>query len=256
MTVRISTGLRNFKQQHGSTKQALQGGKLEIYSGSQPATPETAVSGTLLCTVTAASGSRTNEVVAMGSVTLTGGSSGSVDAITVDGIAILPAAVTYATSLTNTATLVATAINNAITSPQYRAVGNGAVIEIYAMLGAGAAPNGFVVASTVTTLTKTDANMASGVTHVNGLSWGQSASGVLDRLSTQTWSGVNAATGTAGWFRLYGAVSDAGGTDSTGTTIRLDGAIAASGSDLNIATAFTNLATTTISTLAITQPAS
>jgi hypothetical protein len=124
------------------------------------------------------------------------------------------------------------------------------------MRGAGANANSLTVASTVSTLTKTDTNRSGGVNSANGLSWGLAASGAIDRASGQTWSGVNNATGTAGWFRAYGAVSDAGGTDSSGTEIRMDGAIAASGSDLNINTSLTNAATTTLSSLAVTVPAS
>jgi len=256
MTIRIGTGLRNHLAQHGSFKSAMQGGKIEIYSGSQPATPETAVTGTLLCTITAASGARTAEVVSSGTVTLTGGASGSINTVTVDGINIIASgAVNYNTSLTQTATDLATAINNNTSSPEYRAEASGAVVTIYAMRGSGAAPNTFVVTATLTTITATYVDMSGGVAAVNGLSWGNAATGVIDRLSTQTWSGVNAATGTAGWFRAYGSVADAGGTDATTTAIRMDGSIAASGADLNMSTAFTGAATTTLSSLATTVPA-
>lgn len=257
MSIRLSTGLRNFMTQHGSFKTAMQGGKVEFRTGSQPATPETAVSGTLICTFTAASGARTNEVVASGTVTLTGGASGSVDTVTVNSVNLIPAgAVPYNASLNQTAADLATAINLGQSSPEYRAEASGAVVTIYAMLGAGAAPNGFVVTATLTTITASYANMASGVTSINGLSWGNAASGLIDRLSTQTWSGVNADTGTVGWFRAYGAVTDAGSTDSAGTTIRMDGSLGISGADLNGNTSFTASATSTLTSLGVTLPAS
>ena len=257
MTIRIGTGLRNHLAQHGSFKNAMEGGKIEIWSGSQPATPQTAASGTLLCTITNASGARTAETVSSGTVTLTGGASGSIDTVTVNSVNIIPSGtVAYNTSLTQTATDLATAINNNTSNPEYRAESSGAVVTIYAMRNTGTSPNTFVVTATLTTITATYGNMAGGVASANGLSWGSAATGVIDRLSTQTWSGVNAATGTAGWFRAYGSVADAGGTDATTTAIRMDGAIAASGSDLNMSVDLTSAATTTISSLATTVPAS
>ena len=50
--------------------------------------------------------------------------------------------------------------------------------------------------------------------------------------TSQTWSGVGIADGTAGWFRFYGAATDAGGISTT--LPRLDGRIATSGAELNL----------------------
>lgn len=255
MTLRLSSGLRNFALAGGSVKDALQGGKLLIYSGAQPATADTAPSGTLLATITAASGAHTAEVLATGTVTLNTGAAGSIDTLTVDGISIIDAAVAFDTSLTLTAAALALAINNAASDPEYSATSSGAVVTIKAKRGSGAGPNGFVVASTVTTLTKTDANMASGVTGVNGLSFGVAAAGALIKLASQTWSGVAGANGTAGWFRFVGAVADSGITDTTESDIRLDGAISTSGAQLNMSsTSITSGATQTINTFPITLP--
>ena len=256
MTMRLSTGMCNWLAQHGSVKQAFENGEIKIYTGSQPATADAAATGTLLCTVTTGSGARTAEVLATGTVTLTGGAAGSVDSVTVDGIELLAAAVPYNTSLDQTASDLATAINQGISSPEYRASAAGAVVTIEALRGSGAAPNGFVVTGSNTTITTAYANMSGGVTAVNGLRWGNVAVGVIDKRASDAWSGVNVASGTAGWYRLYGSVADAGTLDSTGVTLRQDGAIAASGAELNIGTTFTNGVTTTISSLANTVPAS
>jgi len=53
MTVRLSTGLRNFVNDSGLNT-AFDGGsgRINIYTGTQPATADTAASGTLLATVT------------------------------------------------------------------------------------------------------------------------------------------------------------------------------------------------------------
>jgi hypothetical protein len=78
-------------------------------------------------------------------------------------------------------------------------------------------------------------------------------SGVISK-QVNTWDGVAVATGTAGYFRYCGSTSDAGGTSTT--EIRIQGAVATSGAELNMSsTSITSAATTTIDTFDITQPA-
>lgn len=258
MSLRLSTALRNFFLQHGSVKQALQGGAIEIYSGSQPSSADSAVSGTLLCTITKASGSRTAEVLATGTLTLTGGSSGSVNTVTVDGVNLIPqGAVPYNTSLTQTAADLAAAINKGLSSPEYSASSSGAVVTIKAMPGSGASPNTFVVTATLTTLTASYVDMSGGVTAVNGLSFNNASGGSIDKNDAETWSGVAVASGTAGWFRFKGSVADGGSADSSATYVRLDGAISTSGAEYNVSsTTITSGATHTVTSFPITVPAS
>lgn len=256
MTTRFSKGFRNHVAQQGSYRSALNGGKIQIYSGSQPSSADDAPTGTLLVTITDASGAHTNEVKATGSVELTGGASGSVDTITVDSVAILPAAVPFNTSLAQTAQDVADAINNGQSFPEYTAeVLSGSTITISAKLGVGTGANGLVVASTVTTITKTDTNMSGGVNSANGLNFGPVAAGVLSKDASQTWTGVAVATGTAGWFRFTSAVADSGALDSVEKEVRLDGAVGTSGQQLNMSsTSFVTSATQTVSSFSITLP--
>ena len=256
MTLRYSQGATNYLAQHGSFKDAFNNGKLEIYTGSQPASADAAPTGTLLCTITASSGTRTAEVLSVGTVTLSSGAAGSIDTLTVDGISIIDAAVAYNTSLTQTAADLAAAINQNVSSPDYTASSSGAVVTIKAKRGSGAAPNGFVVTGTATTLSLSYGNMASGVAAVNGLKFGTAAAGVIAKLASQTWSGVNAASGTAGWYRFSGSVADSGVADTAESQIREDGAIATSGAQLNLSsTTLTKDATTTIDTWTRTVPA-
>lgn len=256
MTLRLSTGMRDFLNKYGSIGDAMRNGRIEIYSGSQPSTADAAATGTLLCTITSSSGALTNEVLATGTVTLTGGASGSVDSITVNSVNVLNAVVNFNTSLTQTAADVAAQINRSQSNPNYTATSSGAVVTIKALPGTDTAPNGFVVTSTTTTITKTDANMAGGVAGVNGLQFDISSSGVMTKLSTQTWSGTNAATGTAGWFRQYGSVADTGALDSTLLLLRMDGSVSTSGAEMNLnSVAFTSGATTTLSSWSMTVPA-
>lgn len=255
MTLRLSTKLRDFINNEGSLKDALQNGEIKIYTGSQPATADAAPTGTLLVTITAASAARTAEVLATGTVTLAG-SSGSVTALTVNSVSIIDNAVPFNTDLTTTAADLATEINNTRSFPNYTATSSGAVVTISAARGSGATPNTYVVDATCTTMTSTDVNMSGGVAAANGLKYGVSTDGVLVKLSSQAWSGVAAATGTAGWFRATGSVADSGAIDSTDSQLRLDGSISTSGAQLNMSsTSITALATQTLSSFPITLPA-
>lgn len=257
MTLRYSTGLRNHLAAGGSFKNAFQNGRIEIYTGSQPATPETAVSGTLLCTVTNSNGAHTAEVQATGTITITG-AAGSIDTCTLDGVSLIAAAVPFNTSVTQTATDLVTAINDHETFLNVKASSSAGVVTITAPRGAGATFNGLDLATTVTTLAATPVDMAGGVTAVNGLKFGTEASGAIAKLAAQTWEGTNVAGGTAGWYRMYGSVADTGAADATGAAIREDGAISTSGQQLNLtgSTTLTAAAKTTINTWSRTVPAS
>lgn len=257
MTIRLSTGFRNHTLQHSSFKRTLQGGKLEIYSGAQPSSADSAPTGTLLATITSASGAHTNEVQASGTVTLTGGASGSINTVTVNSVNIIPqGAVAFNTSLNQTASDLADAINKGMSSPEYTAEASGAVVTIKAIRGVGAGANGFVVTATLTTITASYANMSGGVTSVNGLQFDVSSAGTIAKDTSQTWTGVAVASGTAGWARFTGAVADSGLADAAAAQIRMDCSIATSGGDVSMSsTTVTSGATQTISSFSVTQPA-
>ncbi len=255
MALRYSTRARDFLNEGGSYKKAFQNGRIEIYTGAQPATADAAVTGTLLCTITNNSLTRTAEVLSTGTLTLSTGSSGSVNTLTVNGVEILGVAVPFNTSLTQTAADVAAQINNYMGFVDYEATSSGTVVTIAAMPGTGASPNGFVVAATYTTITGATTNMAGGVTAVNGLQFGESIAGTLSKLASQTWSGANVASGTAGWYRQYGSVADSGAADTALVYIREDGAISTAGAEMNMSsTALTLGATTTIPNDTYTTP--
>lgn len=257
MAIGLSNALLNYVNQQGSLKHALTGGRLYVYSGSKPATPQVAPSGTLLCTYTAASGTPTAEVLATGSVTLATGASGSVDTITVDSVDLISAPVPFNTSLAQTAMDVITAINNNSTSPKYIASSGGSgIVTLTASRGAGVEANGLVVAATGTTITFTTANMSGGVNPVNGLSYGVSSAGTLSKQSSQVWSGTAVASGTAGWGRLVGGPADSLTTDSTDSQVRLDFTIGTSGADLVLSpsTSMASGSTQTITNFSLTLP--
>lgn len=268
MALRLSAGLRNFLLEGGSLKQAFAGGKLLLYSGSQPTLATDAVSGTLLCTYTVGSGAHTAEVRPQGVVTLSVGAAGSdtVTTFTVNSLEIMGSTTAFDTSLTNTATLICNKINNNPKNQLFVATSSGAVITITGKPGLGTLYNGkaiavgvggaMVAAITSTTFGSGTGGGTAGVDHANGLTFGDAAAGVLVKNPLETWSGVAVASNTAGWFRLVGAVTDAGAADSLEVFHRLDGNVATSGANLNLSsTTITSAATQTLSTFSITEPA-
>lgn len=256
MALRLSAALRNALNEMGSFKHVMSNCVLKVYTGAQPASAEAAPTGTLLVTYSLSGGALTREVRSAGSVDLTGGASGSVNTITVNGIEIMGSATNFNTSLAQTATDIADKINNNPFNLLFSAsVSATDKIDITAKPGLGALANGWVVASTVTTITKTDSNMAGGVSAVNGLQWGDSAAGTLVKHPSQTWQGTAVATGTAGYFRFEAAVTDALGLDASEAILRMDGAVATSGGELNMAnTAMTLAAVQTVSSFSVTLP--
>ena len=95
---------------------------------------------------------------ASGTVTLTGGAAGSVNDITVNGVSLLSAPISFTTNLTTTAAAVATNISS--TSSVYSATSAGAVITITAD-AVGSEFNGDVVV-TATTITTSNTNITGG----------------------------------------------------------------------------------------------
>lgn len=87
----------------------------------------------------------------------------------------------------------------------------------------------------------------------NGLEFGDEASGYIEQCDDEVWSGVAAATGTAGWFRFYANATDAGALSTI--LPRIDGSIGTSGADLNMSsTSITATATYTIDSFKLTLP--
>lgn len=252
--VRLSTGARNGLAQGLGFGGMFNGGRIEIYSGTQPTTADQAVTGVLLGTVTQNSGALTKETRATATLTVTGGS-GTLTAVTVGTFNIVPditfAPVVWLTDTTVTAALIATAINR---NGYAEATSSGAIVTVKLRPGAGA--NTLALASTG--ITCTGSNFAGGVAPVNGLYLGTAAAGVITKPSGVIWSFTGLLAGTAGWFRMYG--SD---TADTGVAIsaapyypRLDGSVAASGADLNLSNITIAVgAPNTIDTFTFTVPA-
>lgn len=77
-------------------------------------------------------------------------------------------------------------------------------------------------------------------------------SGVIEKKSSETWSGTNAATGTATFYRHIAVGDD--GTSST-TQARIQGLVATAGAELNLSdTSLVSAATQTIDFYSIALP--
>jgi len=89
---------------------------------------------------------------------------------------------------------------------------------------------------------------------LNGINFEPVSGGTLSKKSGETWSGVNVATGVAGWFRFY---DNDYVTGPSQTAKRFDGAIAVSGAQLNLTnTSLFSGVETTLGTFNATMPAS
>jgi len=260
MTLYYSTGLRNFVAAYGPYKRALQGGVMNIYSGTVPASADAAlVSGyTLLSKVTLASGAHTNEVCAAGTFKLVG-TVGTLTSVTVGAIEILGATVTFVDTLTNFATAVAAQINAycPATGAEYIATSAVDVVTITCLPGTGIV-TGTVAATGAGGITITpivDVGTAvTGIASVNGLTYGGATSGVLAK-GTGVWSGTNLATGTASFFRLYGSVADSLALSTT--LVRVQGTCGTSGVDYTMSsTSLVSGYTHTVDGFTLTLPAS
>lgn len=250
MGQRLSTGLRNNIIGAIGFAASFAGGVIDIYSGSQPATADSAVTGTLLGRVSIASATYAPETPATGTVTLSG-SSGSILTLNIGSLNIIPIGpVPFVTDLATTAQALADAVNrNGI----YTATAAGAVVTLKAPAGTGDAHNGLAVLGTFTTLTATYANISGGVDATAGLQFSAPSGGTVSKLGTWSFNGV--AAGVAGWFRLKAGALDADGASAT--AVRLDGSIATSGGEMSLSNLTIAVgAPTTIDSFTATMPAS
>lgn len=128
------------------------------------------------------------------------------------------------------------------TTPLRDALSLGSV-KIYS----GSAPGTADAAATGTLLcTITNNSTATGITMA------AAAGGAIQKTAAEVWSGVNAATGTAGYYR-HVAPGDTGGVSTTEP--RVQGDIAVSGAELNLTSvALSSGATQTLDFYSITLP--
>lgn len=230
MAIKVSTSLANIIADRSSYRQAVSGGRLMIFSGTQPVSADSASNGTLLCTITEGGGTFIGETRPVWTITLTG-SAGSVDSIKMGGLELLPSAIDFTTDLTTTATLIASAITNNYTLIDYTATSSLGIIYITGPKNSGTSLNSTICVTTATTMLATVSNSGlpttAGVAAVNGLSFSYPAFNGGFVLNG-SWSGTAVASGTATWSRYVCDAEDSGTNASTAYN-RIDGSITVTG---------------------------
>lgn len=252
MALTFSTGFNNYIASGSSWGKALQNGKINVYSGTQPTSANDASTGTLLCTFTTSGSAMTNETRAAAKLVIAG-ASGSIDSINIGGYPLMSAAVTFSADVATTMALVIANINANPRNNGFSAITGGGIVGgiTYGVAGAGEfyiiAPknsgtlyNAMICTTASTTLTvalNSDASpsvaesggfaavsgdsvsgFTAGVLCVNGLIMSYPA--VLGLISKNgVWTDTSAdATGTASWFRYLATPNYDDGTINLATT--------------------------------------
>lgn len=234
MAWRLSTGLRNAVTKSTGFAGALNRGYIDIYSGAQPLTADTA-KGTLLVQLTLNSGALIKETRATGTIKITGGAT-SVATATVGGLNVIPdGAVAYNTSVNQTASDLCDAINrNGI----MEATVSADTVTLMGRPGTGVITAAVATTGSVTTTCVAMGSVIAGVAPSNGLILGVPATGVLNKPVGSVWSGNGALAGTAAWGRFYS--SDGGDTGAALSGApwypRLDGNCGVGSGDFQLST--------------------
>ncbi|KKL95529.1 hypothetical protein LCGC14_1853690, partial [marine sediment metagenome] len=191
--------------------------------------------GEVLATGTLTVTGGTPNTASEGSVDLTGGASGSVDGITVNGVEIMSGAESFDASLTVTATNVAANITANTSAPDYNATSVGTLITITALQSAGADPNTFVVVSSTTTITSTDVDMGTVTTGVTNAITALTVDGVsvIDNRVNYAPEGSNSETATDLAAEINGTTSSPNYTAAAVGNVVTITAIAGTGAGAN-----------------------
>ena len=124
------------------------------------------------------------------------------------------------------------------------------VIEIYSGSQPATADSA-VTGTLLGTVTLNSGAFTPGVS-TNGLTFAAASGGAVSKSGVWSFNGI--AAGTAGWFRLKGNATDAGGVSTI--LPRLDGSIATSGADMNLSNlSISTSSPVTLDTFSWTQPA-
>ena len=262
MAVKLSTGLVNYLSGGGSLRKAFQDCELEIWSGAPPATADIANSGTLLCTVTKSSGTTTlrpgwGEV---NIVTVTSHAPGETFAfdVTIGSETLVSTNIYTNTPDAGTVNEVALILARLFEQVGCSACATGTSGAIYVMAPSGKS----LLIALHAGMTGTIAAVSDAVIAADAgsecLHFGPPTAGIISKDSA-TWSGLNAATGVAGYFRFIqpGDVGhgDAAAHGLSTTALRIQGAVSTSGAEMNLSnTTLTASATTTIDAGSFTEP--
>lgn len=241
MTLRFSTGFRNAVMQKGSWKEFFNECVIYIYTGAQPASADTGATGTLLATITKASGTFTASTLSTRKrdrVKVTVGTATEVYTVTINGTNY-----TYTMAAADDASAIAEGLVKALR----------ACVDIIPMAVTGetnkcvmveakfAGESYSIEVSTTASIGSIVASVELANSRYVGLHWGSVSAGVIAKESAYAWSGSCVAAGAAGYFRIS-ENSDTPANTST-TAIRVDGNIGTSGADLIVGTTTVSIGT-------------
>jgi len=269
-----STGYRQDKAEHVREVWNWNGTKCIFYSGTAPLTADAAATGTVLCTyINNAAVAKVAQKIRFTPVTA--GTTGTFS-ITLNGVQFTftdDASPTVAEICTGLYRLINTGSGKAA---KYFTNSTDGVITVGGRMNVPAIYQKFTLTDNATSLdieaatagvafdysaTATGAGNSITVATVNADAYGLQfeaiadiATGILEKLATQTWSGIATATGIATHFRI---VQDSDGGLLSTTQKRIQGTVGVTGADLNGNTvSFVKDATYVIDTLPISFPAS
>jgi len=266
MALYVSTGARQSLLKGDSLRDMFNRNTalIKVYSGAAPATADAAATGTLLVTISAASATAGTKQKVRFTPTA-GDATTNTWTITLNGVAhsfVDSGSLSPTQICTGLYNLIGAGNGSAITTPagtinipqlnaRFALTDNTGTLDIEAAtLGMSfeytATVSGGGTGSWTTAVQAAhaglDFELASDV-----------ASGIIEKLSSQTWSGVAGATGTAGYFRLVQYADTAALSTSQ---IRLQGTVNTSNADLNMSKVNVVTGEThTITTFSITAPA-
>lgn len=230
MTLRASTGLRNAILEKNCFKGLFNEGAIYMYSGSQPSSPDTGATGTLLVKITKASvvhvaGTKSTRQSDFVKVSNAGGAA-DVFTVLINGRSYAHTAI-----LGDTTSSIAGALAELINEDEeVMAIPATNTTEKGVFVSARFAGDAYSIQvsfSGTSGVISTSAQVAN--SRYNGLHFLSASGGIIGKESGNAWSGSAIIAGTLGWFRLSEYTDTP--TDTSTTAIRLDGSIGTSGAD-------------------------
>ena len=243
MSLRYSTGERNAALKTKAFRKIFEDGTLRLYTGAQPATADLGATGSLLVSITKASGVVTVKSTRQISAckVATRGNDGDTHIITVGGV-IYSYTVVTGDTLDTIAQKLAALVD---ADPNIMAVGVGGTTvteSVVVMRSKFGGADAFVAVSSntgvaVLSAVEDQVPTASG----NGLKFGDPAAGTISK-NGDVWSGVAVLAGVAGWFRISEFGDDP--TQLSTTAARVDGQVGVGLGDLQMGNTSIDLAST------------
>ena len=236
MAISRSTELINKLAQGYGIREVLADGRIQIYSGVQPANADTAATGSHLLTFSLGGIAYVDGTKSLATIAIGGTAAGTLDTIKVGGMDfnLLSEAVSFNSGTQQTASDIVDNINARMNPLNIIAVANVSDVELHAPIWLGSDADGLSFLTSVTgNITATTSGVfGSGVFIQNGINFVEKAvDGVLNK-AAEVWQGSGIIDGTAGYFRFIAGGSTSDGV--SGDDIRFDGNIGTSNSDMII----------------------